>query len=210
MPWVEDVAAVLIPFFGGLEMGDAVADVLLGEADPGGRLPITYPKRLEDCPAWRSYLPVDGVQRYEEGFGVGYRGHDRSGVAPLFPFGHGLSYGHAKWGTPRASATELLAGGQVTITLPIQAEGRDATVVVQGYVAPINPPVDREPKALRAWAKTVVPAGETVEVTLTFGPEGFRRWDDAHGEWTIDPGAYDLHLGASATDIRATVSVVVS
>ena len=105
MPWVDEVAAILIPFFGGMEMGDAVADVLLGDTDPGGRLPITYPKRLEDAPAWPHYQPVEGVQRYGEGFAMGYRGHDRSGVAPLFPFGHGLSYGDATWGPATASTT---------------------------------------------------------------------------------------------------------
>jgi beta-glucosidase len=210
MPWVDDVAAVVIPCFGGMEMGDAVADVLLGDADPGGRLPITYPRQLEDAPAWSCYRPVDGVQRYEEGFGVGYRGHDRSRIAPLFPFGHGLSYGDASWGDAVASTTTIRPGDSVTVTIPVTGAGpRPATVVVQGYVAPIDPPVDREPKALRTWAKTVVPGGATEEVTLTFGPEAFRRWDDQAGDWTIDLGAYDLHLAASATDIRATVNVTI-
>ena len=187
-----------------------MADILLGEADPGGRLPITYPKRLEDALAWSHYEPVDGVQRYGEGFGVGYRGHDRSGTAPLFPFGHGLSYGDATWGKASASAAEIAAGDRVMVTIPVTAVGsRDATVVVQGYVAPIDPLVDREPKALRNWAKTVVPAGKTADVTLTFGPEAFRRWDADCGDWTIDAGAYDLHLAASAADIRATVRIVV-
>ncbi len=211
MPWADEVAAILIPFFGGMEMGDAVADVLLGDADPGGRLPVTFPQRLEDAPAWPHYQPVDGVQRYGEGFAVGYRGHDRSGVAPLFPFGHGLSYGDADWAPASASTTTLRAGEDVTVTVPVTATaGRDATVVVQGYVAPVAPPVDREPKALRAWTKTVVPAGTTAAVRLTFGADAFRRWDVAEHGWVVDPGAYDLVIAASAGDVRSTLRVEVA
>ena len=211
MPWADSVAAIVIPFFGGMEMGDAVADVLLGTADPGGRLPTTFPHRLEDAPAWAHYAPVDGVQRYDEGFSIGYRGHDRTGVAPLFPFGHGLSYGSAAWGEASASATSIGAGGSVTVTVPVTADGdRDATVVVQGYVAPIDPPVEREPKTLRTWRKVVVPAGTTTEVTLTFDATAFRRWDPAARDWTVDPGAYDLVIAASAGDVRSTIRVEVT
>jgi len=208
MPWADQVAAIVIPFFGGMEMGDAVAEVLLGEADPGGRLPITFPRRLEDAPAWVHYMPVEGVQRYEEGFGIGYRGHDRSGVEPLFPFGHGLSYGDTSWGPAFASETVLRPDEQVTVTVPVTATGdRDATVVVQGYVAPVEPPVDREPKALRAWSKVVVPAGTTTDVELTFGPEAFRRWEPTRHGWVVDSGHHDLVIAASATDVRSTVRV---
>ncbi|HVF32076.1 MAG TPA: glycoside hydrolase family 3 C-terminal domain-containing protein [Acidimicrobiales bacterium] len=209
MPWAESVPAIVIPFFGGMEMGDAVADVLLGVADPGGRLPTTFPHRLEDAPAWAHYAPVDGVQRYDEGFAIGYRGHDRHGVPPLFAFGHGLSYGSASWGEATASTTTLPTDGSVTVTVPITVDGpgRDATVVVQGYVAPVDPPVEREPKALRTWVKVVVPAGSTTAVALTFDPTAFRRWDTGARDWVVDPGAYDLVIAASATDVRSTIRV---
>ncbi len=208
MPWADEVAAIVLPFFGGMEMGDAVADVLLGVADPGGRLPVTFPVRLEDAPAMVSYAPVDGVQRYGEGFSIGYRGHDATGVAPRYPFGHGLSYGDATWGVASASAAAVAAGESVEVTVPIGAAGdRAATVVVQGYVAPIDPPVVREPKALRTWTKVVVAPGDRTEVVLTFPGEAFRRWDAASAGWVIDSGAYDLVIAASATDVRATLRV---
>lgn len=211
MPWVDDVAAIVVPFFGGMEAGEAVADVLTGAADPGGRLPTTFPRRLEDAPAWAHYRPVDGVQTYGEGFSMGYRGHDRLGVEPLFWFGHGLSYGSTTWGEPSVSAAELVAGESVTVTVPVTASSdRDATVVVQGYVAPVAPPVDREPKSLEAWAKTVVAAGSTTDLELRFGPESFRRWDVDAADWVIDPGDYDLCIAASAGDVRSTVRVRVS
>jgi len=210
MPWLDEVGAVLVPFFGGMEMADAIVDVLLGEADPGGRLPITFPRRLEDTPAWSSYAPVDGVQRYGERFAVGYRGHDASGIPPLLPFGHGLSYGSVRWGRPRASAGAIAAGEAVTVVVPLHADGeRAATVVVQGYVAPVAPPVEREPKALRAWRKVVVPAGAHSEVELVFGADAFRRWDVDEATWVIDPGDYDLILAASASDERARIRVTV-
>ena len=210
MPWADEVEAIVVPFFGGMEMADAVVDIVLGETDPGGRLPVTFPQRLEDAPAWPFYRPAEGVQKYGEGFLMGYRGHDASGVAPLYPFGHGLSYGTAEWGEPVVSSRSMPRGGEVTVTVPVTATGdRPATVVVQGYVAPVSPPVEREPKTLRAWSKVVVPAGATVPVTLQFGAAAFRRWDADTGDWTIDPGDYDLVIAASATDIRSVVHVTV-
>ena len=208
MPWLDEVGAVVIPFFGGLEMGGAVADVLSGAADPGGRLPTSYPRRLEDCAAWEHYRPVNGVQTYGEGFAVGYRGHDMRGTSPLLPFGHGLSYGATSWGEPSTSAQDVDRGDEVVVTVPVTATGtRAATVVVQGYVAAIGPPVSREPKALKAWRKVVIPAGETQAVTLRFGPDAFRRWDDRQHCWVVDPGGYRLLLGASAADVRGEVVV---
>lgn len=210
MPWADEVDAIVLPFFGGIEMADAVVDVLLGDADPGGRLPITFPHRLEDAPAWPTYPPVEGVQHYAEGFNIGYRGHDAGGVAPLFAFGHGLSYGTAEWGSPTVVRTEitvgdLTAGETVAVDVSLAAAGvRDATVVVQGYVAAVDPPVEREQKALRAWHKLVVPAGDTATAHLQFGHDAFRRWEPGTG-WVVDPGDYDLVIAASAVDIRGTV-----
>ncbi len=216
MPWFERVGAVLLPFFGGMEMAEAVADIIVGSSDPGGRLPITFPRRLEDSPAWAHYRPVDGVQRYGEGLHMGYRGHDRHGTEPLIAFGHGLSYGDAVWGEPKVSITELTGedletGTSVTVAVPVTVSGRRAaTVVVQGYVAPINPPVERETKALRSWTKQLIPAGSAADLTLDFGFEAFRRWDDIGHRWVVDPGDYDLVVAASATDVRHRIRIQIT
>ncbi len=208
MPWIDQVNAVLLPFFGGMEVGEAVADIVTGATDPGGRLPITFPKQLEDCPAWPHYAPVHGVQTYGEGFGMGYRGHDRSGVEPLLPFGHGLSYGQVEWGDASLTHTSSADGEVFVVTQPVTGGGdRPATVVVQGYVAPVDPPVDREPKALKVWQKLVVEPGETVEVELRFDPTAFRRWSVEDNGWTVDPGRYRLLIAASATDIRSDLEI---
>ena len=210
MPWLDDVAAVLLPFFGGQEMAPALADILVGATDPGGRLPISFPRTLEDCTAMAHYQPEDRRQVYGERFAIGYRGHDLTGTAPLLAFGHGLSYGDAEWVTPEASETRISADGAVVVTVPLRALGpRDATVVVQGYVAPVDSPVEREPKALRAWAKTVVAAGTTDTVTLRFDSRAFRRWDELAGDWTVDKGRYELLIGASSMDIRHAIDVTI-
>ena len=217
MPWLSDVAAVVVPFFGGMEMGDAVVDVLLGEVDPGGRLPVTYPVRLEDTPSWEHYLPVDGVQTYGEGLLMGYRGFEAAGTVPLLPFGHGLSYGAVAWGMPEQStrsigAEELADGGEVVVTVPVACEGdRPGTEVVQGYVAAVDPVVERPPKELRAFAKVELSPGEQADAVLRFGHVAFRRFDpDAdggRGDWVVDPGTYELVLGSSSADERVRLSV---
>ena len=215
MPWAGDVAAIVTTFFAGMEQSDALVDVLTGAADPGGRLPITYPKRLEDCPAWPYYFPVDGVQAYGEGWRVGYRGYEAAGTEPLFPFGHGLSYGDISWMSAASSAKQITAGDEVTATVELVNTGaRAGTAVVQGYVAarsiasdglggPSGPgPQDRPPKELRAWAKVAVGAGSSATAEIRFPSRSFRRWDTDTHTWVIDPGSYELVLCASATDER--------
>jgi beta-glucosidase len=200
MPWVDDVAAVLVAYFGGQEMGPAVADVLVGASDPGGRLPITYPRRLEDTPAWPHYAPVEGAQVYGEGLLMGYRGFDAGGTAPLFPFGHGLSYGACSWGE---ATLDLATEGGVTVSLDLTADGdRATTAVVQAYVAPVDPPVERAPKELAAWTKVVVAPGSTERVAIQLPATAFRRWDDDANGWTVDEGRYEILVAASAGDVR--------
>ncbi|MEM9035916.1 MAG: glycoside hydrolase family 3 C-terminal domain-containing protein [Actinomycetota bacterium] len=210
MPWASDVPAVLTPFFAGMEQAEALVDILLGEADPGGRLPVTYPFLLGDAPAMEWYAPVEGVQRYREGWRFGYRGHQANEVEPLFWFGHGLSYGRATWGDATASADTMPVDGSVEVELPVTVIGdRSATVVVQGYVAPIDPPVERAPMELRAWSKLVVEPGAAATARLIFDAAAFRRWDGGAGEWVVDPGDYDLVLASSAAAEHARLRVAI-
>jgi beta-glucosidase len=208
--------AVLTSFFAGQEQAEGLVDVLLGVADPGGRLPTTVPKRLADHPAYVHHRPDHdstgaGTQRYGEGLFMGYRGYDARDLAPRFAFGHGLSYGAAEWGEATASAARITADASVTVTIPVTATGeRDATVVVQGYVAPVAPAAVRPPKELKAWAKHVVAPGSTSQITLEFGPDAFHRWDTATGTWIVEPGEYDLVIAASATDERSRLRITVT
>ena len=221
MDWAADddpnaAAAVLTSFFAGQEQAEGLVDVLFGDADPGGRLPTTYPKRLADHPAYAHHRPDHdstgaGTQRYGEGLLMGYRGYDARDLAPRFAFGHGLSYGTTEWGTPIASTTTITTEGTVSVTVAVTATGRrDATVVVQGYVAPIGSSAKRPPKELKAWAKSVVAAGTTAESVLEFGPDAFHHWDTATGAWIVEPGDYDIVIASSAgaehDRIRITVT----
>ncbi len=223
MDWADaddpgSAPAVLTSFFAGQEQADALVDVLVGAADPGGRLPTTVPKRLADHPAYLHHRPDHdrngaGTQRYGEGLFMGYRGYDARDLAPRFPFGHGLSYGAAEWGEPTASAVAISVddASAITVNVPITASGdRDATVVVQGYVAPVDPIVVRPPKELKAWTKLVVAAGTTVEATLEFGPDAFHHWDTATSAWTIDPGDYDVVIASSAGSEHARLRIEVT
>ncbi len=220
MDWAADddpnaAPAVLTSFFAGQEQAEGLVDVLFGDADPGGRLPTTFPKRLADHPAYLHHRPDHdstgaGTQRYGEGLFMGYRGYDARDVAPRFAFGHGLSYGRADWGEPTASATTIGVDGSVTVTVPVTAgAARDATVVVQGYVAPIASSAKRPPKELKAWAKSVVTAGTTSESVLEFGPDAFHHWDTATGAWIVEPGDYDIVIASSADAEHARIRVTV-
>lgn len=211
MPWLDDVAAVLVSYFGGNDMGDGVTDVLLGDADPGGRLPITYPRRLEDIPAWPHYAPVDGVQTYGEGLLMGYRGHDASGTEPLFPFGHGLSYGEAVWSDVAVASETVAVGDEIDVSLTLTCTtDRPATVVVQGYVAPPEREPGRPIKSLACWEKTVVEPGRSQRVTLRFPPAAFRRWNEAAGIWKTERGRYELLLASSVTQVHHRVRVTLT
>lgn len=221
MDWAADddpdrAPAVLTSFFAGQEQAEGLVDVLLGVADPGGRLPTTFPKRLADHPAYVHHRPDHdstgaGTQRYGEGLFMGYRGYDARALAPRFAFGHGLSYGAAEWGDATISATSVPRDGTVTVTVPVTATGtRDATVVVQGYVAPVAPSAVRPPKELKAWSKQVVAAGSTVDAVLEFGSDAFHRWDTATNAWIVEPGEYDLVIAASAIDERSRLRITVT
>jgi beta-glucosidase len=221
MDWAADddpdrAPAVLTSFFAGQEQAEGLVDVLLGVADPGGRLPTTVPKRLSDHPAYVHHRPDHdstgaGTQRYGEGLFMGYRGYDARDLAPRFAFGHGLSYGATEWGDATVSVVSVPRDGTVSVTVPVTATGaRDATVVVQGYVAPVAPSAVRPPKELKAWSKQVVAAGSTVDVVLEFGPDAFHRWDTETNDWTVEPGDYDLVIAASATDERARLRITIT
>jgi beta-glucosidase len=216
MPWAGEVPAIVLPFFGGLELGPALAEVLFGDADPGGRLPTSFPVALEDAPAWAHYAPVDGVQTYGEGLLMGYRGMEAAGTAPLFAFGHGLSYGEVSWGEATSDAgsisvADLEAGTAVTVEVPLSSVGdRPGTAVVQGYVAAVDPPVERAPKELKAFSKHTLEAGGHAVASLTFGHVAFRRWSVGDHAWVVDPGSYELVVARSATDEVQRITVEVT
>ncbi len=213
MDWAADdhaqpAAAVVTSFFAGQEQAEAMVDVLLGEADPAGRLPVTYPQRLADTPAFEHHEPVrrEGEpphQRYEEGLFIGHRHYERHGVAPRFWFGHGLSYGSVEWGAVTASQTEASASSldsaPIVVSVPMaNVSGRSATSVVQCYVAPVAPSVERPIRELKAWSKAAVSPGAEREESLRLDSTAFHHWDVDTARWMVEPGEYDVIIATSA------------
>ncbi len=203
MPWIDDVEAVLIGFFGGMQMGHAIADVIAGDVDPGGRMPLAYPRQLSDSPAMRHYVPVDGVQSYGEGEWFGWRGQARENIASLIAFGHGLSYGEALWGAPRVMVDR--AWPRCEVLVPVSCvSARAATVVVQCYVRRRG---DTNPPRLAGFAKHVLTPSSATEVCVQLPWTAFRRWNVANRNWHMQGGEWEILIAASSDDVRARLVI---
>ncbi|MGW6376006.1 glycoside hydrolase family 3 C-terminal domain-containing protein [Rhodococcus sp. NPDC055112] len=192
MPWRNEVAAVLLSWFPGQEAGAALADVLVGLAEPGGRLPTTWPATLADCPV-TDVTPVDGTLHYTEDLFIGYRAWDRSDVAPAYAFGHGLGY--TTW------EYEGVEQDGETVTVRVRNTGsRRGREVAQVYLAAKGDRGDRPARALTGFASLEANPGETATATITLPRRAFEIWDEEHRSWSYRPGAYDLLVGPSSAD----------
>ncbi|MDH4415305.1 MAG: glycoside hydrolase family 3 C-terminal domain-containing protein [Rhizobium sp.] len=214
MPWLDKVQAVIEAWYPGQEAGNAIADVLFGDAEPGGRLPQTFPKRLTDNSAItgdpKTYPGENGHVIYAEGLAVGYRHHDADGARPLFPFGYGLSYTSFEWSAPRASAQQIGTDG-LTIDVEVKNTGdRAGAELVQLYVRPKTSRLPRPVKELKAFAKLHIPAGQTATATLSVGIRDLAYFDPKARAWIAEAGDYDLVIAANAEDIRATLPLTLS
>ncbi len=204
--WICRVPAVLAAFYPGQEGGAALADLLLGREAPSGRLPFSYIQCREQSPAFAGYRTPDLKSRYTEGVFVGYRWLDAHGIAPLFPFGHGLTYTTFAYANLRATRA---GDGTTRVSVDITNTGdREGAEVVQLYVAPpADTPVPRPPQELKAFAKVRLAPGETRTVELPLGPRAFQFWSPDTQGWTTAPGAHELRVGASSRDIRARTAL---
>ena len=235
LPWAGQVAGVLLTWFGGQEFGHALADVLLGEAEPGGRLPTTWPASEEGLP---STQPADGVLRYTEGLFIGYRGYDRDGREPLFPFGHGGGY--TTWsydsitvdcdvpepagallapaGTPpqnlprTGGSTPLYPPGPpetpgVAVCVEVRNSGpRPGREVVQVYASRPDSAIERPAKWLAGFAAVDADPGETVNVGILIPERAFQHWSDRG--WTLEAGTFTLSAGSSSASLPFTARVI--
>jgi beta-glucosidase len=203
LPWIDDVAALLLAWYPGQEGGDAVLDVLTGAADPAGRMPTTWPTAEADAPSYRYYPGEGGTVTYGEGNLIGHRWYDAHRIAPLVPFGHGGSYAEFEWGSPVVSGE----GAALTVEVPVSNRSdRPGTEVVQVYVAAHEPAVERPPKVLGGFAKLRLAGGATGTASVRIRSRAFARWDVDAAEWVVDPGRYDLIVAASAVDERSRIA----
>ncbi|MFJ3534849.1 glycoside hydrolase family 3 protein [Streptomyces sp. NPDC090109] len=198
MPWREDVAAVLLAWFPGQEGGAALADVLTGTEEPGGRLPTTWPAALADAPV-TDVVPVDGELAYAEGPFIGYRAWDRGGRTPAYAFGHGLGY--TTW------SYDSLVAGPDTATVRLTNTGdRPGRETVQVYLAPApsSGAAERPARVLAGFASVGAGPGETVEAVIALSRRAFEIWDEERDDWTFVPGAYEVRAAHSLDDVRLT------
>ncbi len=205
MPWLDKVAAVVQAWYPGQEAGNAIADVLFGEVNPSGKLPQTFPQRLADTPAYINYPGENGQVYYGEGIFVGYRYYDKKEVAPLFPFGYGLSYTTFAYKNLTLNKAVYAPGETIEVKLEVQNSGtRAGKEVVQLYVHDVTARVERPEKELKGFAKVELAPGETKSVTLTLTTADLSFYDTAQKQWVAEAGAFEVLVGSSSRDIRLT------
>jgi len=199
MNWLDKVAAVVWAWYPGQECGNAIADVLFGAVNPSGKLPTTFPRRLQDNPAYINYQGENGKVYYGEGLFVGYRYYDKKDVDPLFPFGYGLSYTTFEYRRLVLDAT----GDVIHVGVDIQNTGqRSGKETVQLYVRDVKSRLVRPEKELKAFAQVALEPGETQTVTLTLDQEALSYYDPLRKGWVAEPGEFEVLVGASSRDIR--------
>jgi beta-glucosidase len=204
LPWAETVPAVLLTLFPGQEYGNALADVLLGRSEPGGRLPVTWPESPDGLPATK---PAGGVLTYSEGLHIGYRHFDRTGRAPRYPFGHGLGY--TRW---EYLAADCSAMGDTTVRVIVRVRLRNAGArhgceTIQVYASRPDSAVERPVRWLAGFAKVEADPGAEVTADIPVPLRRLAYWDTASGSWTVEPGEYRLGIGRSSRDLPMVVTV---
>ncbi len=211
MPWLEKVAAVVQAWYPGQECGNAIADVLFGDVTPSGKLPQTFPVRLEDNPSYLNFPGENGKVYYGEGLFVGYRYYDKKHIAPLFPFGFGLSYTTFSYSPLRLSVQEINPDDTLQVSVDVTNTGlRTGKEVVQLYVRDKQARLQRPEKELKAFAKVHLEPGECKTVTLSIGRSALAYYDDLAHKWVAEAGEFEVLVGASSQDIRATATFVLT
>jgi beta-glucosidase len=209
MDWVDRVPAVLEVWYPGQELGNALADVLFGEVNPSGKLPTTFPRRLQDNPAFLNYPGENGEVLYGEGLFVGYRYYDRKGIEPRFVFGHGLSYTRFRYGELRLDRDSMAMDGQLTLSVDVTNAGeRAGSEVVQLYLSDLECSLARPDQELKAFEKRTLEPGETGTVRFTLARRALSFYDPAREGWVAEPGEFEVRVGSSSRDIRARARFV--
>ncbi len=213
MPWLEQVGAVVQAWYPGQECGHAIADVLFGDTNPSGKLTQTFPVRLEDNPAYLDFPGENGKVYYGEGLFVGYRYYEKKKIAPLFPFGFGLSYTTFAYSSLSLSAQEIGPDDRLQVSVDITNTGQRAgKEIVQVYVRDQQASLQRPEKELKAFAKVQLEPGERKTITLSIGRDALAYYDDLAHEWVAEAGEFEVLVGSSSQEIpaRATFALTAS
>lgn len=213
MPWIENVPAIVQDWYIGSEAGNALASILMGDVNPSGKLPFTFPVKLEDNSAHalgefvyeRSKEIID--IKYNESIFVGYRWADKQKkVKPLFPFGHGLSYTTFAYGKASADKKDMDVNDELTVTVPVTNTGnREGAEIVQLYISDLKSSLPRPIKELKGFQKVRLAPGETKDVVFKVNKDALSYYDDVKQEWVVEAGKFEAIIAASATDIKSKV-----
>ena len=214
MPWISEIPAVIQAWYLGTEAGNAIASVLVGDVNPSGKLPFTFPEKLEDVGAhqlgdYPGRQREDGIfdEKYNESIFVGYRWTDKQKIRPLFPFGHGLSYTTFAYGKATVNKKVMKIDEQIAITVPITNTGkRIGSEIVQLYISDLKSSLPRPIKELKGFSKIQLAPGETQEVTFLIDKQALSFFNDSRHEWVAEPGKFEAQIAASATDIKSKVT----
>lgn len=219
MPWADKVPAILQAWFLGSESGNSLADVIFGRVNPSGKLPMTFPIRLDDVAA-HAVGEYPGTKRadsdivdirYNEGVMVGYRWFDTRKIRPLFAFGHGLSYTTFGYGKLSADASKIGPDGALTLSVDVTNTGsRAGAETVQLYISDTKASVKRPAKELKNFAKIYLEPGQTKTVTFTVRPSDLAFFDAGAHAWKAEPGEFRAHVGAASDDIRSSLRFVLT
>ena len=201
--WIDEVPAVLEAWFPGQEGGAAIAAVLFGDINPSGRLPDTIAAAREDYPDYGNFPGTDGTVKYAEDIYVGYRHFDKRGIAPLFPFGHGLSYTTFEFSNLKLTQSGDPIGTAILASVDVTNTGKRAgDEVVQLYIHDREPKVDKPLRELKGFSRMTLQPRETRTVTFTLTPRDFAYFDTPGRQWKAGASTYDIEVGASSRDIR--------
>ncbi len=201
--WLENTKALIEAFYPGQEGGHALADILFGDVNPSGKLPLTFPKRWKDSPAYGSYPGTKEIADYKEGIYVGYRYFDKKKTKPLFPFGHGLSYTTFKYGNLRVTPSRIKPADTLTVQLTVKNTGKvSGDEIIQLYVQDVDASIDREVKALKGFKRVSLQPGEENTVSFKLGRNALSFYDVNAKKWVAEAGKFNVLIGSSAADIR--------
>ena len=207
MPWIQDIASLVQAWYNGTEAGNALASILFGDVNPSGKLPFTFPVKLEDNAAIATggYSTGDFVT-YHEGLFVGYRWVDKQKVKPLFPFGFGLSYTTFAYGKPTIDKKSMSVNETITVSIPVKNTGkREGKEIVQLYVSDKKSYLVRPMKELKGFQKVTLAPGEEKVVSFTIDKSALSFFDDKKHEWVTESGEFEALIGASSADIKGKV-----
>ncbi|MGL1955739.1 MAG: glycoside hydrolase family 3 C-terminal domain-containing protein [Colwellia sp.] len=205
MPWAEQANAIVWGWYGGMEAGHAFADILTGDVNPSGKMPITLPARLEDTApiALNDYNATESL--YTEGVFIGYRWFEQQNIKPTFTFGHGLSYTKFKLSSISLSASKISANEEIIVTAMVKNTGKVAGAeVVQLYLHDIESSVDRPAKELKGFTKVYLAAGESKQISISLNKRDLSFWDVKTNDWLAEAGGFEILLGTALDDIRLT------